>query len=191
MSSTPTAPVEQPKDKLTVGTGLPKLAKTACVILIGWLLQCSALPFVDDVLKPSDLSTETCRNLVSAIIQDDKYFASPKSFSWVAFDWGEAGEGEFACVYDQVAALCEGKLRVYAHPSEIPESEKVHDEAGNLLGYVNGFEYGFRIRIVGRNTVEIDDYHWVGNIGAEGITKTFELAGSEWLKTEERDLWMR
>ena len=106
------------------------------------------------------------------------HYAKGTTFSWVLFE--QQDPDPIPALTTAVLDRLKEKYTVYRSRDDIPATQLVRDESGELIGYRDGFSFRFSATVLGADKVEIRYADWEGNVGASSRTISYEWTDSQW-----------
>jgi len=119
------------------------------------------------------LATEILRHTPEHV-----HFEKGTTFSWVLFV--EPTSDESPELTKAVLRHLKARYTVYRTRDEIPPDKITVDRSGDLIGYRDGFKFGFSVSVRGAAEVEIRYSDWVGNLAASSQSVAYRWSGSQW-----------
>lgn len=91
-------------------------------------------------------------------------------------------------LHKEVIMRLKKKYIVYFNSAEIPKENLYYGSKGELIGYKDGFSFGFRAEIEKEGSIKIQYYDWEGNLGGSNHWTRYKWMGTYWDVIEKSQL---
>jgi hypothetical protein len=130
---------------------------------------------------PQELSNDQIALLANEIVShtpEHIHFESDAIFTWVLFT--QRDHDGIPGLTQAVRIGLQTRYTVYRTKEEVP-SDRLHlDMNGDVIGYREGFAFGFVATVVGEGQVEGRYSDWEGNVAASSQSIWYKWKGTRW-----------
>ncbi len=106
------------------------------------------------------------------------HFRPGAKFAWVLFS--PVTTSNALELQNEVLSLLKKKYTVYYNDADIPQEYLHHGSKGELIGYKNGFSFGYHAEMENEGMIKIQYCDWEGNLGGSNHWTRYKWMGTYW-----------
>jgi hypothetical protein len=151
---------------------------TVMIIVSLVLVSCSSVPVVRNSLPPSKTKMQLLAERIIENTPEYVHFALGAKFSWVLIS--PATKSNAPELQNEVITLLKKKYTVYFNADDIPKEYLYHGGKGELIGYRDGFSFGFSAELEKEGIIKVRYWDYEGNEGASDHWTRYKWTGKRW-----------